>query len=367
MDLSLYHPDGGYYEQPQGIIGRTGDFFTSVSVGPLFGRLLAASFERRLNPMEAGRESIVEAGAHDGRLAFDILQALANRPKSPSKDVDYRIIEPSPRRRAVQETTLRPFADRVRWFDSWTALRHYCDSRGEPLAGVVFGNELLDAFPVHRIGWDARRREWFEWRVKWDNDRFTWSRGPLTEPVREYAGSGARAPGVDDGDTFTGWQNLPTALLDVLPDGFTTELCPLADAWWGEAADCLAEGVLIAIDYGLLAEEFFAPQRSDGTCRGYHQHRLEPDLLAHPGRMDLTAHVNFTALLRKGEAAGLETETWETQQRFLTGALRDRLAQDDPGLSAEEIRQFQTLTHPDHLGAKFKVLVQRRPPRRVRS
>lgn len=367
MDLALYHPDGGYYEQPQGIIGRAGDFFTSVSVGPLFGQLLAATFERRMNTLEAGRKSIVEAGAHDGRLALDILQALTNRPAFAETNVDYRIIEPSPRRRAAQETTLRPFAERVRWFDSWTALRHYCDSRGEPLSGVVFSNELLDAFPVHRIGWDARRQEWFEWFVTSDDDRLAWLRGPLSESVRAYAGSEARKSSVTEGGAFNGWPHLPATLLDVLPDGFTTEICPLAEQWWGEAAGCLNEGVLLAIDYGLLAEEFFAPQRSEGTCRGYHRHRLEADLLAHPGQMDITAHVNFTDLIRKGETSGLETEALETQQRFLTRALRERLAHDDTALSPEEVRQFQTLTHPDHLGAKFKVLTQRRRPVRARS
>src|SRR5437762_5911169 len=85
MELSLYCPQSGYYEQIANTPGRRGDFYTSVSVGPLFGELLAAQFaqwlgqwetpsvERGINEPAPARLQLLEAGAHNGRLAADIL------------------------------------------------------------------------------------------------------------------------------------------------------------------------------------------------------------------------------------------------------------------------------------------------------
>src|SRR6185437_14491760 len=89
---------------------------------------------------------------------------------------------------------------------------------------------------------------------------------------------------------------LPPELLNVLPDGFTTEVCPAAVDWWRQAARALKSGKLMTIDYGLRAEQFFTPTRRDGTLRAYHQHHQSNDLLARPGEQDLTAQVNFTAI-----------------------------------------------------------------------
>jgi SAM-dependent MidA family methyltransferase len=196
--------------------------------------------------------------------------------------------------------------------------------------------------PVHRLGWDARGKKWFEWGVRWEGQDFGWTRMELRPEL---------AP-----------KNLPPELLEVLPDEFTTEICLAAKNWWQPAARTLKNGKLLTFDYGLSAEQFFTPERKDGTLRAYHQHRQNNELLARPGEQDLTAQVNFSEICAAAEAEGLKTETWTSQGRFLTALVQRLIA--EKRTSEEWIttraRQFQTLTHPQHLGRSFQILVQGR-------
>ena len=353
MELALYCPDCGFYEKENDTIGRRGDFYTSVSIGSLFGELLAFQFASWLAERgtgNAGRGTsqmqIIEAGAHDGWLASDILNWLRLRRAALFEQIEYCIVEPSTRRQERQRETLAGFAPRVRWIAD--AGSPGDDSRGAvsnpQFNGVIFSNELLDAMPVHRLGWDARRREWFEWGVTVDLGSFVWTRMPKTSHASHVT------------------PHVPPELLQVLPDGFTTEICPAAENWWRKAARALSHGRLLTIDYGLSAGEFFAPQRADGTLRAYHRHRLSGDVLANAGEQDLTSHLNLTAIQSAGEAVGLRTENLQTQARFLTDIAGRAWAEGSgfgPWTSAHT-RQFQTLTHPEHLGRAFRVLVQRK-------
>jgi SAM-dependent MidA family methyltransferase len=332
MELALYCPQHGYYERKGDTVGQRGDFYTSVSVGPLFGELLAFQFAGWLEEAEGRGQgaNIVEAGAHDGRLAGDILGWLkGNRPGLFAR-LEYVIIEPSARRREWQQETLAGFAGKVRWIDSVPD--------GPQFNGIIFSNELLDAFPVHCFAWDAREKRWFERGVTRDGDKFAWAKLPDST-------CGLATPGLEA----------------VLPDGFVVETCPAAEAWWKQAASSLAVGRLLAIDYGLTAEELFRPERCKGTLRAYHHHRASDDLLANAGEQDLTAHVNFSAIRAAGESAGLVTEDFLTQPQFLTRILGEAVKEKlFASLDAKRVRQFQTLTHPEHLGRAFRVLVQSR-------
>jgi SAM-dependent MidA family methyltransferase len=146
----------------------------------------------------------------------------------------------------------------------------------------------------------------------------------------------------------------------VLPPGYTIEVCPAAVAWWKEAATRLGRGRLVAIDYGQTEEELFIPERTQGTLRACRHHQPSGDVLAHPGEQDLTAHVNFTAIQQAGEKAGLKTETLISQEHFLTHVAAQTWAKPElfEPWTAERRRQLQTLTHPQHLGRAFRVLVQ---------
>jgi len=363
MELSLYCPEFGYYERITNTPGRRGDFYTSVSVGPLFGELLAAQFAQWLGPwkttgVERGpapdRFQLLEAGAHDGRLAADILEWFKSRQPRLFDKLDYWILEPSLRRQRWQEETLKAFSGRIRWFDAWEKLPR------TGVRGIIFSNELLDAMPVHRLGWDARNKTWFEWGVSADRGQFAWTKLALPNEcnliaVPPWAGvpeSALRGPG---------WPEMPAGLMAVLPDGFSTEVCPAAVDWWFEAATALKRGWLLTMDYGLTAEQFISPERAEGTLRAYGRHQQSPDLLARPGEQDLTAHVNLTALQTAGESAGLKTEGVVAQGEFLTRIARTTW-RDESGFAdwtATRTRQFQTLTHPEHFG-RFKLLLQTR-------
>jgi SAM-dependent MidA family methyltransferase len=196
-----------------------------------------------------------------------------------------------------------------------------------------------------------------------DGEKFVWARIPDTLASRSGERAGAR--GFDPSSIF----HLPSSLLAVLPDGYTIETCPAAESWWREAANVLGHGKLLTIDYGFTADELFSPSRPRGTLRAYFRHHASDDFLANVGEQDLTVHVNFSAIQAAGEFAGLRTEIFSTQSQFLTRILEKASKDNSPGKlvaakrseygwKSAQARQFQTLTHPEHLGRAFRVLVQ---------
>jgi SAM-dependent MidA family methyltransferase len=152
---------------------------------------------------------------------------------------------------------------------------------------------------------------------------------------------------------------VPVELLSVLPDRYIVETCSDARIWWTEAASVLAQGKLMAIDYGGMLEEIISPSRTAGTLRAYSAHRVTGDVLQDPGEQDITAHVTFSEIQELGEASGLKTEVFTTQSDFLTRIARDSFHTPEVW-TPQRVRQFQTLTHPEHLGRPFRVLVQSR-------
>jgi SAM-dependent MidA family methyltransferase len=404
MELALYCPEFGYYERRGGSdsaahglpIGREGDYYTSVSTGKLFGELLAFQFAQWLEeladqevsdpeghhrpadrlPCCSARCQLVEVGAHDGGLALDILGWLKlHRPKLLS-GLEYWLIEPSEQRQSWQRTTLESFAGQVRWANSLPSPSSAGKVRGRhsggstftarrqtlsipvtqvatanqatgSVCGIIFCNELLDSFPAHRLAWDRASGKWMEWGVGLSNDQFVWR--PLRRAERDWNAELSQA-GFD----------LSPELLGVLPDGFIIDHCPEAQAWWQEAAAALRQGRLLTIDYGFTSPQFFSPERSQGTLRAYRRQRLIGDVLANPGEQDLTTHVNFTQIQKAGEAEGLQTEGFLTQTQFLTAIATKLWTESSASPSPGQVRQFQTLTHPEHLGRPFRVLIQSR-------
>ncbi len=255
--------------------GRRGDFYTSVSTGELFGQLLAFQFAEWLEELRNADRGlrIVEAGAHDGKLAGDILRLAANSP--PETIFRNRIQHPrtfaAPAGMAARNVeTILPTSAGLH--DS--TIQRFNDSTESFSA-----TNLLDALPVHRFGWDAKNKKWFEWGVAVEGEKFIWAK---TRNDSEF--------------------RIPNSELEsVLPDGYTIETSPAAENWWREAAGILAHGKLLAIDYGFTADEMFSPARTHGTLRAYFRHRPADDLLANVGEQDLTAHVNFSAIQKNGE------------------------------------------------------------------
>lgn len=330
MELALYAPELGYYEHKERV-GRSGDFYTSVSVGPLFGELLAAQFAEWLSTVPPGLNvQILESGAHDGQLAHDVLTGLKHNNPAVFAKVRYRILEPSNLHEQWQRETLANF-DNVGWVKDWAGVERF--------SGIIFSNELLDAIPFHRIQWDAEAKAWRQLNVGWDGTQFVWVLDSCLSSI-------------------SGLPSVPADLAQVLPEGFQTEVSSSSLHWWKTAAEKLVHGRILTIDYGLDAEEFFRPERSRGTARSYRRHHMGGDLLANPGEQDITCHINFSALIDAGESEGLRTEFYGSQSAFLTQILEKRVRNSEEPLDRKFISQFQTLTHPAHLGTKFRVLVQ---------
>lgn len=326
MERALYHPEHGYYASGRAAIGRTGDFFTNVSVGPLFGALLAWQFEEIWQRLDYPEHfTIVEQGAHRADFARDVLSHLHLHSPTLHERLRYLIIEPSPRARAAQAESLGAFAGDVRWVPSVEEL--------PPFTGVHFSNELIDAFPVHLVKWTGS--QWVERHVSWENEAFALVDGPLSRPDL----------------------SLHLGKLPAVPPGYQTEINLEALTWIDTLAPRLQRGLILAIDYGFPREEYYRTDRTDGTLSAYAAHRREPDPLARPGEIDLTAHVDFTTLTERAEARGLQLAGFTDQHHFIVGLSRLHFTDAEPTpASQKELRALQTLMHPTLMGRSFKVL-----------
>lgn len=328
MDLALYEETHGYYARPETRkVGRKGDFYTSVSVGEMFGFLLAQKIAAARVHFEKERPFIlVEQGAHDGQLAIDILSGLRELEIS---DVEYRIVDPRP---ATRLWLQHRFAE-AGFESSVKIVESLDDARAEE--GIFLCNELLDAFPFRRLKFEGGK--WWELRVGRAGDVPGWVTRPLTSELQPYA--------KELGSNFE--------------DGYTTEVCPAVDRWLSEVSTLFGKGLWWIIDYGHESEDYFAPHRKDGTFRCYRNHQATEDPFSHPGETDITAHVNFSHLKAAAEEEGLAWRQFSDQHHFLIEAARDWLlsieGQTPNEETAKRLRQFQTLTHPGMMGTQFKI------------
>jgi SAM-dependent MidA family methyltransferase len=317
MHLALYHPNWGYYAREEAVqnVGKKGDFITSVSTGPLFGKLLAQQFANWWTELgEPTSFDLVECGGLNGQLAFDILSALRSISPDCFSSTRYILIEPLERLIEHQRTKLKDFAQ-VSWIPSLEKLNHF--------QGILFGNELLDAFPVHLL--ERTKDEWKECFLRSENEILCWTH-----------------------------QSCPSSWTREFPKEAKgkIEVSPEISLWIQTATQALRKGYLLFLDYGWTDEEYFEVERPNGTLRAYRRHQLAEDILANAGEQDLTAHVRWTPILKKAKQLGLKMEEFIQQGRWLTRIV----ANHQLTLTPTEIRQFNMLTHPEFMGAPFRVL-----------
>lgn len=331
MAAALYDPDLGYYAHGTGRVGRDGDFFTNVSVGSVFGNLLARRFLRHWR--EAGhpvRWRITECGAHDGKLAADILATISSLDPDAWGALEYAICEPLPTLAAAQRKTLLPWLGTVRFSSNPEELAD------DPLPGIVTGNELLDALPFHLVEW--RDGCWCELHVALDgHHNFIWQPRVIDDPELALALGALAGP---------------------FPEGYRTEIRPRFREFLKPYARSMVPGGgrMIWIDYGFDRADFYHPDRCRGTLRTFSNHRAGEDPLTSPGETDITAHVDFTAVAEAAEALGGKPSPLQSQGTWLTHVGRDWLLAQEGNPDPKALRQFQTLTHPAQLGASFQVL-----------
>ncbi|MFT4177778.1 MAG: SAM-dependent methyltransferase [Luteolibacter sp.] len=327
MAMALYEPGLGYYAREPRQVGRNGDFFTSVSVGPLFGHLLARRFlQWKRETGISGPWRILEIGAHDGTLAADILDALSTLDETAFSELEYTILEPQAASQAAQHQKLSAFSGKIRIIDSLETLT--------PLPGIVFGNEVLDALPFHLVEW--RSGLWHELHVTANDHGFSWESHPIPE-TSALAEKLAR---------------LGTAF----PEGYRTELRTNFRDFLAPLVRAMGRSLFIWPDYGFARPDYYHPDRTAGTLRTFSQHRAASDPLDTPGEIDITAHVDFTDLAETSLSLGGTALAFARQGTWLTHVGKDWLLSMEGTVDPAKLRQFQTLTHPAHLGGSFHVL-----------
>lgn len=339
MELALYHPTYGYYmrtgtDDSAQRIGWDGDFYTNSDVHAVFGRLLGRQLEQIDHLLDRPTPfSVVEMGPGKGTLARDILQYVSATPSLLSR-FRYVLIERSPAMRAAQQRTLASWAERpglVSWMESIEALP--VDS----LIGVFLSNELVDAFPVHRVR--IINGAPHELTVAFREGRFVEEATPLSNPaLRVYLQQLS-----DLGVTLT--------------EGQTADINLQSLTWMKQVAHALAKGIALTIDYGHTARDLFGPERRNGTLLGYRNQMLSEDPYQSVGLQDLTAHIDFSALAAAGEEAGLAVTGFTNQMSFLMSlGVEQELERWEPG--SREFQGIIQLLRPEGMGRTFKVLIQ---------
>jgi SAM-dependent MidA family methyltransferase len=321
MHAALYDPAEGYYASGKASIGRKGDFFTSVSVGPLFGRLLALQFAEIWQRLGCPAQfDLIEQGAHDGTLASDVLAGIDGL--VPREAPRLTIVEPSRAWRERQRQTLSGAP--VRWVASLDELPAFC--------GVHYSNELLDAFPIEL--WRRTAQGWTERGVASIGGRFAFV--DLDRKTAHLDGA-PHAPHAPDA-----------------PEGAVAEACPAALEWLAAAASRMDRGLLMVIDYGFTGEPGDDVRRIAGTVTAAAGHRQLESPLDSPGDADITAQVDFVSLACAAQGLGLDVLGLTDQHHFLTALARHHFIEGERP-DPREMRAFQALAHPTLLGRAFKV------------
>jgi SAM-dependent MidA family methyltransferase len=326
MELALYHPVWGYYLSPERRPGRPGDFLTAPETHPFFGITVARQIAECWQRLGAPERFVVrEYGAGIGGLAWDIIAGLSREAPVCRAALEYRLVEPNPHRLQQALGALREggLGEVVRG----ESLPPGEDA--EPIDGVILANEVADAFPVHRLIWrDGRLREGW---VVGTGDGFTEEEGALSPAAAAAKPNGMlRRHGIE------------------LAEGDRIEISPAVAAWFAAAARGLRRGYAIVVDYGYPAPQLYQAHRLQGTVRAYRGHTVSDDPFHHVGAQDLTAHVDFSALRRAGEGAGLAFAGQTTQGAFLASLGMGHLL--------VALGQEPDTSLPDYLAAQAAVL-----------
>jgi len=345
MRLALYHSELGYYSKSVRFGKAEGDFYTNADVHPIFGAVVADSLVRFLNDLSSNRpKRIVEYGAGNGKLAFDILTALITDYPSLAESTDYVIVEQSNLAIEHQRRRLSQFKQ-VKWATAKELDAH-------PIDGVVLSNELIDAFPVHRVRLhDDGLQEQF---VAYEDQHFvsTWLK-PSGSTIDQY---------IDENQISL----IPGQIIEVNLD---------TRKWLKQVSGIIGDGALITIDYGDIARRLYTAKRMNGTLRCFSSHKLSDDPFSNVGRQDITASVNFTDLMIYGVTVGFETLELTNQSEWLirNGLIQraevfEKLMQTrGDTVSIVEGRQaLKDLLVPGGISDNFKVLVQRKGPKNDR-
>lgn len=325
MEQALYAPGLGYYTAGSRKFGEGGDFVTAPELSPLFAQTLARQLATLL-PQTAGH--LLEFGAGTGRLAADLLAELEGLGQLPAS---YTIVDLSPdlieRQRATLAERVPHLASRVQWAATLPA----------SFDGIMLGNEVLDAMPCELVSRNVDGTLQQRGVTVLDG-AFCYEDRPFTDPALAA---------------------LAAELIPATP-GYTSEISLANRAFIRTLGQTLQRGAIIMIDYGHSASEFYHPERHMGTLLGHYRHHTVQDLFYLPGLMDITCHVDFSAVAQSGIDAGLDLIGYCSQAQFLINCgITDLLSH----LDATNVKQYlplakaaQRLLSPVEMGETFKVI-----------
>lgn len=330
MKMALYEPGLGYYSAGSSKFGSAGDFITAPELSSLFSQCLAHQCAEILNGLGMG--SILELGAGTGIMARDLLLELEKQNSLPET---YFILEVSADLKQRQQDYLNKaiphLIERVVWLDALPEKR---------LSGVILANEVLDALPVSRF--KKISSGFKEMQVGWDENKFVWVEGDA------------------ELDMTNALEKLQQDLSSPFPENYVSEINMRLEPWLSALNDTLEQGVMLFIDYGYSAAEYYHPERSDGSLLCHYRHQVHADPFFYPGLQDITSSVNFTAVAECADSLGLNVSGYTNQTYFLFACGLESLVADINKLDIKEqvkiTQQVRVLTLPEEMGERFKVL-----------
>jgi len=342
MDRALYTPQLGYYTSGSFKFGANGDFITAPEISTLFGGTLAKTIAPVLDFFSSQNQAatILEFGAGSGKLCQDILQYLQGINQLPDQ---YLILELSPDLIDRQKERLHLFLKEhhipteVKWLSQMP----------EDFKGVVLANEVLDAIPFDLI---------IQTQGKWHYQGVAINPKPSSPSFSDH----------------WLWQTGPEVPQDLLPEYITqsgliypenylTEIHPRSHAWVKMIANHLSQGLMIAVDYGFPEQEYYHPQRTQGTHIAHHRHQSIPDMFYLPGLCDLTSHVEWSSLNRVAARAGMSLAHYQSQGAYLLQAgigdlFLSTVSPTDSVRYTSEAHAFQKLISEAEMGELFKLI-----------
>lgn len=327
MELALYEPKFGYYTAALDKFGKAGDFTTAPEISPLFAACIGRQCQQVF--AKVGQADILEIGAGTGQLAMDLLLFLEQQQSLPRI---YQIVEISPTLRQRQQERLQRHIPHlfslVQWLTDWPE---------EPIKGVVLANEVVDALPVHQFFWDEDNIQ--EVRVGYVKDRFVYHLSPVKHSILNQ---------------------LSQLKTDYFSEAniYRSEVCLRLGDFMNKLSQVLQQGLILIIDYGFPAQEYYHPDRSNGTLRCYYQHRVHADPLSLVGLQDITASVDFSCLGRAALQAGLKVAGYTSQAAFLlNNDLLPLIEKCYDEISSMDVnREVHLLTSPSEMGELIKVM-----------
>jgi len=324
MELSLYHPEYGYYARAK-LPSKKGDYITSPCVHKIFGATLVYQIIEMYEILGKPKDFlIVEAGAGQGFLAKDILEYSEKK----GYFFNYLIVEPFSNIEKIQKNTLEFFKEKVSWVKSLEELPKF--------KGVFLSNELFDSFPVKLIQKNGKKVKevWLEVKTK----------GEIKEILRE----------VEDERIF----KIIEPYCFFWKEGYRTEVCLKVEEFYKNLSEKMDEGFIITIDYGYPRQDYYSPERSRGTLLCYYQHKAFDNPYLKPGEMDITSHVDFTLLREMGEKYGFLNVSFTQQGSFLVSLGINEVFYEISERTWKDMSALKFLILPEGLGTSHWVLVQ---------